>query len=167
VILIAAVAVLAASCSGGGDAEGSGPTEASAVSSSAAAEDPTANSVPLDAFPVGVIRLGEATWRVAVAATADLRFRGLRGVADLGDLDGMLFVFPVPTTAAFTMRDTLIPIDIAFFDADGVLVDGLEMVPCGSEPCPTYRSSQAFRYALETEAGGFEGLDLVLDPGEW
>jgi uncharacterized membrane protein (UPF0127 family) len=40
-------------------------------------------------------------------------------------------------------------------------VDTLEMVPCTAEPCPSYRSSGPFRYALETEAGGFAGLGVL------
>jgi uncharacterized membrane protein (UPF0127 family) len=102
---------------------------------------------------------------VAVADSPALRVQGLRGVADLGGLDGMLFSFPEDSTAAFTMRGTLIPLDIAFFTAGGTLVDRLEMVPCNADPCPSYRASGPYRYALETPAGGFEGIeDLRLDP---
>ena len=122
----------------------------------------------LDTFPTGTIVLGDEEWTVAVAATPALRRQGLRGVEDLGDLDGMLFVFPEDSTASFTMRETLMPIDIAFFSASGVLVDRLEMVPCRPPICPGYRASGPFRYAVETEAGGFAGLGgLVLDPGSW
>jgi uncharacterized membrane protein (UPF0127 family) len=120
----------------------------------------------LDTFPTGTIVLGDEEWTVAVAATPALRRQGLRGVEHLGDLDGMLFVFPEDTTASFTMRETLMPIDIAFFSASGALVDRLEMVPCRQAACPGYRAGGPFRYAVETEAGGFAGLgDLVLDPG--
>jgi uncharacterized membrane protein (UPF0127 family) len=102
---------------------------------------------------------------VAVADTPVLRFQGLRGIADLGGLDGMLFSFPEDATAAFTMRGTLIPLDIAFFAADGTPVDRLEMVPCNADPCPSYRAAGPYRYALETPAGGFTGIgDLRLEP---
>jgi uncharacterized membrane protein (UPF0127 family) len=121
--------------------------------------------MPLAEFVVEPIRLGDRMWRVAVAATSEQRFRGLRGIADLGDLDGMVFVYEEDSTAAFTMRDTLMPIDVAFFDADGALVDRLSMVPCTEEPCPRYVAGGAYRYAVETEAGGFDGIEtLVLDP---
>jgi uncharacterized membrane protein (UPF0127 family) len=119
----------------------------------------------LGPFTTDVIDLGGVAWTVAVADTPAERFRGLRGVRDLGDLDGMLFVFDTTSSSAFTMRDTLMPIDIAFFDSTGELVDRLEMVPCNSEPCPRYRASGSFRYALETDAGGFDGLgELTLSP---
>ena len=124
-------------------------------------------SVPpsLSVFPTAVIGVGEESWTVAVAGTQALRVQGLRGVADLGGLDGMLFSFPEDSAAGFTMRGTLIPLDIAFFAADGSLVDRLEMVPCNADPCPSYRAAGPYRYALETPAGGFDGIeDLHLDP---
>lgn len=74
-------------------------------------------------------------------------------VEDLGDLDGMVFVFDTETETAFTMRNTIVPLDIAFFDRDGRLVDRLGMVPCEVDPCPSYRAKSAFSYALEMPAG--------------
>jgi uncharacterized membrane protein (UPF0127 family) len=85
------------------------------------------------------------------------------GVADLGALRGMLFVWPDDVSSGFWMKDTLIPLDIAFFAADGSLVDRLSMVPCEADPCPSYRPSGPYRTALEVPAGGFEGVaPLVL-----
>ncbi len=88
-------------------------------------------------------------------------------VTDLGSLDGMLFVFPEPTTAAFWMKDTLIPLDIAFFDGGGDLVDRLTMVPCEADPCPTYPAAGTYRFALEAPAGVLATLpaDATIDPG--
>lgn len=80
------------------------------------------------------------------------------GVVDLGDLDGMLFVFGEEVSVAFTMQNTLIPLDIAFFDQAGRPVDRLSMTPCESEPCPLYRTSGAFAYALEMPAGAMGRL---------
>ena len=143
--LLLALGILSAACSG--DAE----------TGSVLSED-------LGPFSTAEIVVGDGTWLVAVADSPAERSQGLRGVIDLGDLDGMLFVFDTTTSTAFTMRGTLMPIDIAFFDAAGSLVDRLAMVPCTAEPCPSYRAGGQFRYALETEAGGFEGIrELALD----
>lgn len=89
---------------------------------------------------------------MAWAGDPSTRFEGLRGVSELGELDGMLFDLGSETTTSFTMRDTLIPLDIHFFDSDGSWVGALEMVPCTAEPCPSYRVDRLFRYALEIPA---------------
>lgn len=110
-------------------------------------------------FPTATITVGEASWLVAVAETAELRARGLMGVADLGELDGMLFVFPAETGARFWMKDTLLPLDIAFFSADRTLLAVLAMEPCSAEPCPTYGPDASYRWALEAPAGMLRGLE--------
>jgi uncharacterized membrane protein (UPF0127 family) len=109
--------------------------------------------------------IGGETWPVAVAADEAERARGLMGVVDLGGLRGMLFVFPGDGSPAFWMKDTLLALDVAFFAADGSLVDLLQMVPCEADPCPVYRPGGVYRYALEVPVGGFDGVeDLRLDP---
>ena len=109
------------------------------------------------------VSVGAETWLVAMADTPALRARGLMGVTGLGTLDGMLFVWPDDVAGGFWMKDTLIPLDIAFFAADGLLVDLISMVPCEEDPCPSYRPSGPYRWAIEVETGGFEGLaEMVL-----
>ncbi len=82
------------------------------------------------------------------------------GVSDLGDLDGMLFTWGGATvTSRFTMRNTLIPLRIAFFDADGFVVSTADMMPCETEECPTYGASGPYASAVELPAG------TEVDPG--
>lgn len=90
---------------------------------------------------------------VALADTPDLRSQGLMGVEDMGDIDGMLFAWDELTTGAFWMKDTLIPLDIMFFDADGEQVSATTMTPCEADPCDRYPAEGAYRWALETPAG--------------
>ncbi len=118
-------------------------------------------------FPVRTVTVAGDPWLVAVAETAELRAQGLMNVTDLGSLDGMLFVFPAAVTAEFWMKDTLIPLDIAFFDESGGFVDKLTMVPCEADPCPTYPAAAPYRYALEAPAGALAavGEGSALDPG--
>lgn len=90
---------------------------------------------------------------VAWADSLDERQRGLMEVEELGDLDGMMFEFESERPVSFTMRNTRIPLDIYFFDSDGEAAGMLEMVPCESEPCPSYPADGPVRYALEVPAG--------------
>ena len=109
---------------------------------------------------MGFVTLDDEPWLVAVADTRDLRSRGLMFVTDLGDLDGMLFVFDTPSSGSFWMKNTLIPLDIAFFRGDGTLVEVLQMEPCGDQDsCPSYSPGADYRYALEAPAGALIGLD--------
>ena len=64
------------------------------------------------------------------AATPEQRGRGLMAVTDMGGADGMVFLFGEPTTSAFWMRDTPMPLSIAFFDAAGAFVSAADMAPC-------------------------------------
>jgi uncharacterized membrane protein (UPF0127 family) len=107
----------------------------------------------LEGFETSTTTVGNREMVVAVADTADKRSQGLMGVTDLGGLDGMLFVFQVDNKSGFWMKNTLIPLDIAFFTVDGEFVDALTMAPCTEDPCPTYRPSGSYRYALEAPAG--------------
>lgn len=113
----------------------------------------------MSGFETTTVMIGDRTMRVALADTPDLRARGLMEVEDLGNLEGMVFVMGRTTTSAFTMRNTRIPLHIAFFDADGMLVDVLEMKPCEAEPCPRYRPVGPFSHAVEAPLGAFDDLD--------
>jgi len=110
----------------------------------------------LDGFSTSTIWIDEHELVVVVAETPRQRSQGLMGVTDLGGLDGMLFVFQSESTGGFWMKDTLIPLDIAFFDAGGVLVDVLTMEPCTADPCPSYRPSGPYLTAVEAPAGDFD-----------
>src|SRR5947208_11048951 len=77
---------------------------------------------------------------VQVADTPDAQARGLMGRHRLPEHRGMLFEFRAPTTAPFWMKDTLIPLSIAFFDAHRRIVAIRDMTPCHTSRCPLYRS---------------------------
>lgn len=116
----------------------------------------------LDAFDFSSIWLPDDELFVAIADTRELRRQGLMHLTDLGDLDGMLFVFEQDSSSGFWMKNTLIPLDIAFFDAAGNFVDGFVMEPCTTAACPSYLPSGNYRYALETPAGQMPNNRAVL-----
>jgi uncharacterized membrane protein (UPF0127 family) len=94
----------------------------------------------------------ERHW-VALADTDAEQGQGLMNVADVGDFTGMLFAWEQEISTGFHMKDTKMPLDLYFYDADGELVDQTSLVPCSEEPCPVYVSPFQFRWVLETPAG--------------
>ncbi len=66
---------------------------------------------------------------------------------------GMFFVFETQQVLHFWLKNTLIPLDIFFFDADGNFVSMATMEPCKVDPCRGYSSQKEVRYALEVNAG--------------
>ncbi len=95
-----------------------------------------------------------------LADDAAARGRGLMQVTDLGGLDGMAFRYDSPHTTSFTMRNTVMPLSIAFFGADGALLDAFDMEPCVAEPCPSYPTPADFVVAIEVPQGGLPDLDI-------
>lgn len=99
----------------------------------------------------GVVR----TDFLEVADTEAERQRGLMGKTSLAKNGGEVFVFDGPVQSAFWMKDTKIPLSIAFWDSTGRIVGIEEMVPCTADPCPLYRSPAPYTYALEMSSGWF------------
>ncbi len=91
---------------------------------------------------------------VEIARTPAEQAAGLMGRTSLVADTGMLFVFPREQTLSFWMKDTLIPLDILFFDADGAFVSSASMTPCPEgTACQRYNSARPAFYALEVPAG--------------
>ena len=112
---------------------------------------------PFGQFREARVAVGGRCLRVLVASTNADRIAGLRDVAELSPYDGMLFVYGGDTATKYTMANTLLPLDITWYDAHGAPVDHAQMTPCphGTDAtCPTYASREKYRYALERVTGG-------------
>jgi uncharacterized membrane protein (UPF0127 family) len=97
------------------------------------------------------------------ATTTEQRARGLMEVTDreLGGYDGMVFVYPDPTSGGFWMRNTPTPLSIAFFDGAGRLVSTTDMEPCSDSPtCPSYPADRPFAFALEVVEGRLDDVGV-------
>lgn len=91
---------------------------------------------------------------VEIAQDPQSRQIGLMLVEDLPDDAGMAFLWDETHGGAFHMLNTLIPLDIAFWDPDGRIIDILHMQPCESElNCPLHRPQSDYVGAVELNAG--------------
>jgi uncharacterized membrane protein (UPF0127 family) len=107
------------------------------------------------------LRQGETTlrFRVEVADDAAERSRGLMYREQLPRFGGMLFVYDAPEPVAFWMKNTLIPLDMLFFDASGRLAAVHEnAVPGDLTPIP---GGDAIQYVLEINGGAARRLGIV------
>ncbi|MGH9155681.1 MAG: DUF192 domain-containing protein [Acidimicrobiales bacterium] len=99
-----------------------------------------------------------------LAAEEAARQRGLMSARSLDGFAGMLFRFDQDTETGFFMKDTPMPLAIAWFDATGGFVGSTDMEPClGQLSCPSYYAPRPFRFALEVPAGGL--TELGAGPG--
>lgn len=103
-------------------------------------------------------QLGTKSFEGYVADTEELRANGLMYVSKLDPDHGMLFVFEDEQPLSFWMKNTLIPLAIAFINKDGKVVDLQEMSPQSSmaeASVPTYHSRARALFALEMNKGWF------------
>jgi uncharacterized membrane protein (UPF0127 family) len=128
-----------------------------------------AATVPFELRPAGRDPLRV---RLEVAATEPQRELGLMNRTSLPQGSGMVFLFPADSEVGFWMKDTLIPLSIAFVAADGRVVSVQEMVPCRADPCRVYPPGGPYRYAIELAAGAFPAAGIgpgdsvvPVDPG--
>ncbi len=99
------------------------------------------------------IQVGGHAVTAEIADTPELRRRGLMHRDSLPEDHGMLFVYPESRILSFWMVNTRIPLDIAFIDRNGVIVDIQRMDPQSDEQ---HTSREEAMYALEMAAGWFE-----------
>ncbi len=105
---------------------------------------------------------GEHVITAEIAQTEEQRQRGLMYRKGLEAGHGMLFLFDKGQQLSFWMKNTLIPLDMLFIGEDHRIVRAREMVmPCTSDPCPVYGSSQPAKFVLEVAGGVSEQLGIA------
>lgn len=161
-LLVLLLLALAGCASGPENGSGNGVGEPTTQAGETTARDAggsagglrTVTIEPSDGEPVRV--------RVEIADDDAERARGLMERTALGENRGMLFVFEREQTLSFWMKDTLIPLSIAYIDAEGQIVDIQDMEPLDTTPHP---SAGPARYALEVNQGFFRERDIEVGDG--
>jgi uncharacterized protein len=149
-LLLALLIAAVAGCGGGGNGNGG------------EAERTTTGTATGPVFERGTVVLeserGDVELEVEIAETPVQQQLGLMHRESLASEAGMVFLFAKETRGGFWMKNTLIPLSIAFFDRDGRILRILDMEPCEADPCPLYDPRVPYRGALEVNRGAF---------GEW
>ncbi len=148
--LICVTALLLAGCSTKASASSGGPTKANPK------------------LKTGLIRAGSTIITAEIARTEDEREKGLMFRTSLKDGNGMLFIFDADQILAFWMKNTSLPLSLAYISRDGTIKEIHDLIPRSLEGVP---SEVSVRYALEVPQGYFaragikagDRLELPLD----
>jgi uncharacterized protein len=154
---IAVVALLLAGCGGApanSDTHSQNTPQASGTNTAE-----TTSSSALRTLVIDTSGGKEVEVQVEVADDVSEQAKGLMYREKLGEDRGMLFVYPDERELSFWMKNTLIPLSIAYIDSEGRIVDILDMKPMDDKP-PHYTSSEPVQYALEVNKGFFEKEDV-------
>ena len=107
---------------------------------------------PNAGLPTTKLTIGTTTLTAEIAATNEHRSTGLMYRFSLAPESGMLFVFDAPRPLSFWMRNTYVPLSIAFIDSQGTILNIEDMAP--KDERSTWSAGSAL-YALEMRKGWF------------
>ena len=121
----------------------------------------TACAAPPAAATGASVTLAGHAFSVEIATTPAQQEHGLMDRTSMPADHGMLFVFADSAPRTFWMKNTLIPLDMLFFDANRrVVAIQADAQPCKADPCQLYPSGVPARYVLELNAGTATKLGL-------
>jgi uncharacterized protein len=146
IIALFLLALLLAGCGSSGIGASASPE----AESTAAASGSELRTVTIDSSGGRKVEV-----RVEIADDLPEQTRGLMERTALAEDRGMLFVYSDEEVRSFWMKNTLIPLSIAYMDSEGRIVDLQDMKPLDDDP-PHYVSAEPARYALEVNRGFFE-----------
>lgn len=118
-------------------------------------------------LPLVNLTLGDTDLRTEVASTPDQRYMGLSFRKTLGENEAMLFVYQKEQPLIFTMRNTLLPLSIAYISKDFV-INEIHDMPVGENLL--FPSKLPAMFALEVNQGWFErnnikaGYQIKMNP---
>jgi uncharacterized membrane protein (UPF0127 family) len=118
----------------------------------AAAALPVCAQEPQTSLPRVTLSAGMHQIDAQVAQTTEQRSTGLMHRKEMPQHEGMLFVFERPTIQCFWMKDTLLPLSVAFIADDGTVVNLADMKPLALD---SHCSDKPVRFVLEMNQGWF------------
>lgn len=111
-------------------------------------------------FPKGILKIYQKDKTleipIEIADREELHSFGLMFRKDISWNFGMLFIFEKDVNYGFWMRNTYVPLEIAFIDSNKTIFNIQKMFPCNDEQCKIYYSPKPYRYALEVKMGFFK-----------
>jgi len=118
-------------------------------------------AIAADEPPTRTLTIRDQKLQVELATTPETRALGLMNRFSLRTDHGMLFVFEAPQPLAFYMKNTYVPLSIAFVDSRGKILNIEDMRPLDES---TKWSKGMARYAIEMRQGWFAGKGI--GPGD-
>lgn len=119
---------------------------------------------PVESYPVRAEfifgSLGDKSLRLEVVSNPSTRAIGLMQRTELGENEGMLFVFPKTGYLSFWMKNTLIPLSLGYFGEDLGLLETHNMKP--NQTNEVYNSLKPAKYAVEVNLGWFVKNKIAL-----
>jgi uncharacterized membrane protein (UPF0127 family) len=110
------------------------------------------------------IKVGNKTLKVKLAITPEQQMKGLMNVqgqapTKLPENEGMLFVYRREEILSFWMKNTTLPLSIAFIDKKGIITEIRDMEPLGMD---SVKSAKPAQYALEVNRGWFSKNNIKI-----
>ena len=132
--------------------------------STGAAEKPTSAArpagLPQAKLPVIKLWLGAQEIASELAVTPIQHETGMMFRTNMGEMEGMLFIFPNAEQRAFWMKNTTVPLDIAYIDPAGVIREIHPLHPLDENPVPS--QSADIQYVLEMNQGWFSNRNVTV-----
>jgi uncharacterized membrane protein (UPF0127 family) len=121
---------------------------------SASSTDPTESGQPQPKLPTIKLWLGAHEVVTEIARTPIEHQMGMMWRTNMAEMEGMIFIFDEPGRRSFWMRNTLVPLDIAYLAPDGTLLEVHAAQPRNETPLPS--ESDRVQFVLETRQGWFQ-----------
>lgn len=145
VLLLACVCALLVACPNPGSAPKPG---------AAASSDPAESGQPQPKLPTLKLWLGAHEVATEIARTPTEHQVGMMWRTNMAEMEGMIFLFDEPGRRSFWMRNTLVPLDIAYIAPDGTLLEVHAAQPRNETPLPS--ESDRVQFVLEMRQGWFQ-----------